>query len=159
MIVVAVAVTARGAVYLAAVIRGPGAIAAGHGPGALQMSHNGRFLYVADYGDQNSAGSTVTIINLADGNAAKSIRVGDFPTGLAVTPNGRVLYVMLDLSSITGSAGGKIVRVDPLTGAVSQPLQFPGGAQEMALSPDDRTLYVVSGTRRACLFPASEGQI
>jgi DNA-binding beta-propeller fold protein YncE len=153
VIAAVVALAVKGTFYAVVVIRGPDVITAGHGPGALEMSRDGRFLYVADYGDAYSAGSTVTVIDLMHGNAAKSIKVGDFPTELAVTPDGRTLYVLLDPSSVTGSASGKIVRVDPLTGTVGQLLRFTGGADEMAMSPDGRTLYVVAGGDNISVVP------
>jgi len=117
------------------------------------MSSDGRFLYVADYGDGYSAGRTVDVIDLMDGNAAKSIRVGDYPTELVVTPGGRTLYVLVDPVSVTAVGSGEIVPIDPVTGALSQPLRFAGGADEMALSPDGRTLYVVAGDNNISVVP------
>jgi DNA-binding beta-propeller fold protein YncE len=152
-VAVAVALAARGAFYAVAVVRGPHVIAAGNGPCALAMSRDGRFLYVADYGDGYSAGRTVDVIDVMNGNAAKSIRVGDYPTELAVTPGGRRLYVLVDPVSVTGLGSGELVPVDPVTGAVSQPLRFAGGADEMVLSPDGRTLYVVAGDDNISVVP------
>jgi DNA-binding beta-propeller fold protein YncE len=63
------------------------------------------------------------------------IRVGQMPQALAVTPNGRTLYVAnIDDSTVT-----------PITVATGRPggaIRAGHGPQALAVTPDGRTLYV-----------------
>jgi YVTN family beta-propeller protein len=149
------ALAIKGILMAVAVARGPAVIAAGNGPSTLAISRDGRYIYAADYGNGYPPGRTVTVIDSANRNATKSIEVGNYPTELAVTPDGRVLYVLLDPPSVSGTASGTIVRVDPLNGTVSRPLRFKGGADEIAMSSDGQTLYVVAGDTDISVIPIS----
>ena len=141
-------VMVKSGLYVSSVIQGPAAIGAGYGTGSLAASRNGRFLYVDNFGDYGSPGNTVTVIDLANRDTRKVIKVGEYPTELAASPDGGKLYVLVDPGSVNPvSGGGSIVPVNPLTGAVGRPLKFKGGADEMALSPDGRTLYVIGGSQ------------
>jgi YVTN family beta-propeller protein len=66
--------------------------------------------------------------------------VGNFPTGSALTPDGRFVWV------VDAGHGSDDVRVvDVVTGAAIQTLPLPGGYVGIAFSPDGRRAYV-SGT-------------
>jgi hyaluronoglucosaminidase len=124
-----------------AAFRGPQVISAGVGPSDMALSRDGQTLYVADYGvGQNNsvAGDTVTPVSLRTGRAGRPIKVGDLPVEVTIAPAAGVLYVVLDQSFGTGN----VVPVDLATGVARPPMKFPGGADGVLLSPDQRTLYV-----------------
>lgn len=157
VVAVAVAVVAAtvGAIaaYVLSVIQGPDVIAAGNGPAALAISPDGRFLYASDYGGGSSAGETVTAVDLTNGKVGKPIRVGEYPTELAVARDGQALYVLVDPAFVSGTDSGEIVPVDPVTGIASRPLRFAGGADQIAISPDGQTLYVAAGDNSVSIVP------
>jgi DNA-binding beta-propeller fold protein YncE len=80
----------------------------------------------------------------ANGHALRPIGrltpVGNFPTGSALTPNGRFLWVV---DAGHGSDDVRVVSV--ATGAALQTLPLPGSYGGIAFSPDGRRAYV-SGT-------------
>src|SRR3954453_17848858 len=69
--------------------------------------------------------------------AGRLTQVGSFPTGGALTPNGRFYW------TVDGGRGATAVRViDVATGAVTQTLPIPGGYVGIAFAPDGRRAYV-----------------
>lgn len=85
------------------VLSGPPVIHVKNGADALAVTPDGRTLYVADSGDFHKDifvnGDTVTPVTIDTGTPGAPIKVGDQPQALAVTPDGRTLYV----ASQTGS--------------------------------------------------------
>src|ERR671937_1772985 len=67
-------------------------------------------------------------------------QVGNFPTGSALTPDGRFLWVV---DSGHGSDDVRVVNV--ATGQVVQTLPLPGAYEGIAFAPDGKHAYV-SGT-------------
>ena len=64
-------------------------------------------------------------------------RVGDFPTGGALTPDGRFYW------TVSAGFGRDDVRiVDVAAGKVIQVLPIPGGYVGIAIAPDGRHAYV-----------------
>jgi hyaluronoglucosaminidase len=147
------------AVGWAAAIRGPRVIAGGDVPSGLALARDGKTLYVAYYGSEVT-GTTLVPVNVRTGKAGRPIRVGDSPTELAISSDGRTLYTLLDPSSVSGLDTGRVVSVDIASGAVRQLSSFPGGADDLRMSPDGRTLYVVSGNNQMVLsaFDADGGR-
>jgi YVTN family beta-propeller protein len=69
--------------------------------------------------------------------AGRLTPVGSFPTGGALTPDGRFYW------SVDAGRGATAVRiVDVGTGAVTQTLPIPGGYVGIAFAPDGRRAYV-----------------
>src|SRR3954471_22523397 len=69
--------------------------------------------------------------------AGRMTPVGAFPTGGALTPNGRFYW------TVDAGRGATAVRViDVATGAVTQTLPIPGGYVGIAFAPDGRKAYV-----------------
>lgn len=148
MICAAVAALAAGVLVVAPVagrvgraIAGPAVIHAGWGPWALAVTPDGRTLFVADYGrydgDWPHNGHTVTPVDVATGRVGAAIRVGNEPLDMAVTPNGRTLYVL--------AGDGTLTPVDVASRQPGRPIRFashldPG---ELVVAPDGQTLYVV----------------
>src|ERR1700751_927561 len=63
--------------------------------------------------------------------------VGDFPTGSALTPDGRYLWV-----ADCGHSSDDVRVVDVATGAVVQTLPLPGCYGGIAIAPDGQRAYV-----------------
>jgi YVTN family beta-propeller protein len=108
--------------------------------GAAQASA-ARYAYTGNYDTD-----TVSVIDTATNQVVGSpIPVGDQPSTLAVTPNGKTLYVGAE-----GSEGGNNVTVvntqsNQAVGTI--PLTYEGSdhpASTIAISPDGKTAYVVS---------------
>jgi len=122
-----------GALWAAAVA----AEAAGYlGPNALVASKDGTSLYVA-----NTDARQIAVVDLAQGKVARSIGMpadpqAGAPTGLALSPDGSVLYVTCAAPKST------VCVVDVRSGEVRE--SVPAGHTAMApvVSPDGGTLYV-----------------
>jgi YVTN family beta-propeller protein len=101
-------------------------------PTTIVITPNGKTAYVAD---NSTLPGKVTPISVAANTALKPIDVGSGPGAMAITPNGRTLYVLTDsgvtpVSTATNTAGKKI----PLTGLFSN----------IAITPNGRTAYIVN---------------
>jgi YVTN family beta-propeller protein len=87
-------------------------------------------------------GSSLTVSGRQLDPAGRMTQVGAFPTGGALSPDGRFYW------SVDAGRGATAVRiVNVATGAVAQTLPLPGGYVGIAFAPDGRHAYV-SGQRR-----------
>jgi hyaluronoglucosaminidase len=78
---------------------------------------------------------TITPISTATNTPGKPIYVRRPPSALAITPDGKTLYV------------GSQFAVSPISAAtnkVGRPIHIGGGVLETAITPDGKTLYVAS---------------
>jgi YVTN family beta-propeller protein len=96
---------------------------------------------------------TVSVLGKRDGTwrTLKTVRVGLHPSGLALGPRGKLLYVAnanSDTVSVLDTARDEIVATIPCRPEARLP--FGSGANAVALSPDGTTLYVANGTNN-CL--------
>jgi DNA-binding beta-propeller fold protein YncE len=105
-------------------------------PAAMLLSRDGRTLWYASADDQ------LVAVNLATGAVRMRIRVKPYPVALAMTPDGRTLYV-----AVAGSGGrgdpDEVLPVDTATGTAGPAILTGGDTDCMAMAPDGRTLYVV----------------
>lgn len=109
----------------------------------IALSPDDRTAYAVDgYGD-------IVPVNLASGSVGKGIVVPLGTAGpIAITPNGETAYV------ITGTGGNvgrgpemaDISPVDLVTGNSGNPIVVPNDANDIAISPNGRTVYVLTGT-------------
>jgi YVTN family beta-propeller protein len=83
--------------------------------------------------------------------AGRMTTLGNFPTGSALTPDGRFVWVV---DSGHGADDVKIVSLD--TGAVVQTLALPGGYGGVAIARDGRSAYV-SGEPKSDANPPPPG--
>jgi YVTN family beta-propeller protein len=97
---------------------------------------------VADHG-------SVSVLGRVDGawKQLKTIPVGLHPSGMALSPQGKFLYVAnanSDTVSVIDTAGDRVVETIPCRPEARLP--FGSGSNALALSPDAGTLYVANGT-------------
>jgi len=76
---------------------------AGADPEKFAVAKDGQRLYVS-----NEDVATASVVNIADGKVAHIIRVKKEPEGVALTPNGKYVYV-------TCETGGEVVVIDTAT--------------------------------------------
>src|SRR5438067_1388603 len=82
-------------------------------------------------------GSSLTVSGRKLEPAGRMTPVGAFPTGGALTPDGRFYW------AVDAGRGATAVRiVDAASGAVMQALPIPGGYVGIAFAPDGRRAYV-----------------
>src|SRR3954470_16941152 len=87
--------------------------------------------------DTPSPGSSLTVAGRKLEPAGRMTPVGAFPTGGALTPDGRFYW------SVDAGRGSTAVRIVDLgTGAVKQALPIPGGYVGIAFARDGRHAYV-----------------
>src|SRR4051812_15931395 len=87
--------------------------------------------------DTPSPGSSLTVAGRQLAPAGRMTPVGAFPTGGALTPDGRFYW------SVDAGRGSTAVRiVDVATGAVKHALPIPGGYVGIAFARDGRHAYV-----------------
>lgn len=133
----------------------PNPVSAGTTPQALAISKDSQFLYVA-----NSGSDDVTVFNIGTAGAltlvpqtegrSKPVGAGaSSPIGLAISPNGRFLYVASSNSNMVTAfqvdSSGVLTLVPP-AGSGTNPVSSGGtGLTALALSPNGQFLYLTNG--------------
>jgi DNA-binding beta-propeller fold protein YncE len=109
------------------------------GPNTVAFTPDGRTCYVANWGTEDAAGSTVTPIRVTHGGASgrvlPSIDVGLHPNWVAVTRDGGTAYVV-------NKGSNSITPIDVRSNTAGKALRVPGPPIEMEISPNGRTAYV-----------------
>ena len=116
-------------------------------PGFLALTADGKTLYVDQ---QRSPGDSLfdefVGINLVTGKAAPfdyRARDGD---GMALTPDGRTLYLITDGDGYDGNPAPhdhRLIAVSTATGKqAGRALALPGAPIDLAVTPDGQTLYI-----------------
>jgi DNA-binding beta-propeller fold protein YncE len=109
------------------------------GPNTVAFTPDGRTCYVANWGTEDAAGSTVTPIQVTHGGAAgrvlPSIKVGLNPNWVATTHDGGTAYVV-------NKGSNSITPIDVRSNTAGTPIRVPGPPIEMEISPGGRTAYV-----------------
>ena len=116
-------------------------ISIGGGSGLIVMAPDGRTAYVT------SAESMVVPIDTATGTPGAPIRVGvtgpglhDQPDGIAITPDGRTVYV-------ANIGSGTVTPIDTATNTPGEPVEVGVRPRAIVITPDSRTAYVVNQSR------------
>lgn len=101
------------------------------------------FVYVANRGpNADPASDTVSVIDVATNAVVGSpITVGDFPNGIAVTPDGQRVLV-----TIRGASSGAVVMIDTNTNmVVGSPIPTDGPVLNgIAIAPNGQRAYVAN---------------
>jgi DNA-binding beta-propeller fold protein YncE len=102
----------------------------------MAITPNGKTIYVG--GDEPNA---VIPVSTVTDTAGKPIEFGgQVPNQILITPNGKTAYVL-------GLSGGEIYPIATATNTMEKPIragQGAGGLYQMVMTPDGKTLYVVS---------------
>ena len=135
------------------------------GPFGIAITPDGKFAYVTNFGSNNFSpitggmspevsGSTVSVVQLSTNTIVATIRVGNQPGGIAITPDGRFAYVSNYNTFYLGpnftnlTAGeGTINIIDTCTNKVLCPVLVTGASPSgIAISPDGERAYVANYT-------------
>jgi YVTN family beta-propeller protein len=101
-------------------------------PENVAFSTDGTRVYVAR-GD-----STVAVIDTATRTVVKTVAIGGDPGALAVSPDGKSVYVV-------DSHNGRVLILDTATNLVVQSITVPVGSYYLTLSDDGRYAFVSTG--------------
>ncbi len=100
-------------------------------PTAVVSDSKGERLYVAEFD-----AARVAVLNLADNKVLSEIKFSEKPTGIAMSPDGRMLYIA------GGAAQGKVAVVNIAAGKVVKRIDVGHTPMSPIVSPDGSTLYV-----------------
>ena len=107
-------------------------------PEGVAISPDGRLAYVTGETDHD-----ITAVDVLSGEVLGRIGVGLRPRDVVFSSDGLRAYVSSEID-------GKVTIIDVPAGTVTTTIEMPQGSRSMglALSPDDRTLYVANGRAR-----------
>lgn len=100
-------------------------------PSAIVVVEDARELYVAEY-----AASSVAVVTAKDGSVARRIALPETAGGLALSQDGKTLYVT------SASASGNVFVADATSGQVTGTIKTGHTPMSPVLSPDGTRLYV-----------------
>jgi YVTN family beta-propeller protein len=100
-------------------------------PAAVVANAQGKTLYIAE-----TTAKQVAVFDTETAKVTATVSVGGEPTGLALSDDGKLLYVTC------GTPDGKVYVINTETGKVGRQFSAGYGAQSPVLSPDGETLYV-----------------
>lgn len=107
----------------------------------VAISPNGTAVYVTV-----PSKDLLDVYSANNGTLTGKIPVGQTPTGLAVNPNGRQIWVantsVSSLEKSLGQTGGSVSVVEASTNRVIANIPLPGGPIDVAFSPNGSTAYV-----------------
>lgn len=138
-------------------LRGPawrvGRVLGGLGaPRVDELSADGRFAFVSDDGR-----GTVTVIDLASARVVASLHVGAGAHHMAVSPDGRRLWVALGEQATTVVI---LDTSDPEHPRVVGRVRPGFSAHDLAFSPDGRTVWIASSSGAdAAAFGSDDGRL
>jgi YVTN family beta-propeller protein len=100
-------------------------------PQAVVADKEGKTLYVAC-----TTGKAVAVVDVASGKVSRTISLKDSPSGLALSADGKQLYVTM------GQATGQLAVVDPTQGKVETSIAVGHSPTSPVLSADGKSVYV-----------------
>jgi YVTN family beta-propeller protein len=100
--------------------------------------------YVGNFKD-----NTVSVIDTAAGAVVATVPVGAGPDGIAITPDGKTVFV-------SGASASTVAVIDATTDKVVQTIEIGKGPQGLAMTADGRILLVaVNGDDRVAIVDTS----
>src|SRR4051812_9045571 len=105
-------------------------IHAGNDPEQLDISADGKLLYVA-----NEDAAQASIVDLATGTVVTTVKTGDEPEGVRLRPDGKVVYV-------TSEEDGAIFAIDTATNKVVKRIPAGHRPRSIGFLPDGSRAYV-----------------
>lgn len=121
------------------------------GPNTVAFTPDGRTCYVANWGTDDHAGSTVTPIVVTDGGAygrvLASIPVGYNPNWVAITQDGATAYV-------ANKGSNSITPIDVSTNTAGAQIVVPGLPIQIEIAPDGKLAYIaIAGSSANAVVP------
>lgn len=124
------------------------------GPFAIEITPNGCFAYVTNFGSNNFSpvGTTISVINVKTNEIIATIQVGTQPAGLAITPDGHYVYISNYNTLYLGPnftdltpGQGTVNIIDTCTNKVVCPTIVVGSSPaNIAISPNGAFAYVTN---------------
>jgi len=116
------------------------------GPSGIAITPDGEFAYVNNFGGSEGVGSgngtTVSVVNLTTDTIVDTIRVGLAPQALAVSPNGKFVYV---INYVDGQPGtGTMSIINTRTNRVVDTIAGFFGPFDIAVTPNGHYAYVTN---------------
>ncbi|MFU8896825.1 MAG: YncE family protein [Gammaproteobacteria bacterium] len=111
----------------------------GLGPHEVEVSPNGRYAVVSNYGERGAPGNSLTVVDWPAGTVARVVDLGadTLPHGMAFLPDGRLV--------VTTEGSDHVVVVDIERGAAVQRIPIGAGVGHMvAASADGRFAWVTN---------------
>jgi hypothetical protein len=144
-VLAAVATAAAAGITVASVPAAYGSLAGAgrqHRPLAEATAQRGPTAYVA------TSARVVVPINLRTHQPLKAIKlnVRGLPQDMAVTPNGRTLYVLsapLPTRAAPVPSGGDVTPISTATDRAGRPIRLRGDLQQILITPNGQTAYVL----------------
>jgi YVTN family beta-propeller protein len=98
-------------------------------PKVVQVSPDNKYILVSNW-----CSYTVTVISVESGKTVKSIKIGRYPRGIAITQDGQFAYV--------AEMGGSNIHRINLNDFSKTLIPIGSNPRAVVLSPDESTLYV-----------------
>src|SRR5208282_5514582 len=112
----------------------------------MAITPDGKTIYVGDdYVSEEEPKPAVVPVSAVTDTAGKPILMGEVPSQILITPNGKTAYAL-------GPAAGpsEIIPIATATNTPEKAIKVGmtvGGPYQMAITPDGKTLYVISWTK------------
>jgi YVTN family beta-propeller protein len=123
----------------------------GRHPEAGEPTYNSSGSQVlVDPGTGAASSGTVSVVDLEKNREIKSIEVGLHPSGMALSPDGRLLYVACansDVISVIDTENDEVTET--ISVHRTDNMLFGSSPNALTVSPDGRYLYVANGTENA----------
>jgi len=120
-------------------------ITVGSRPGGVVIASDGRRAYVSNW-DFSRGWGVVSVINTDTDTVVDSITVsgpGGSPNGVAITPNGRHVYVATDRELTMPEGEGKVSVIDTATNTVLTSIRGNPFPSTMTITPSGDFAYVL----------------
>ncbi len=121
-------------------------VAVGTSPRALQVSPDGKTLYVVNAGNGTTAG-TVSVLNTSTDTITKTVTVGVDPFAIAENSTGTTIYVVNGGPENTSGyrVTSTVSVISASTGTVTATVPLNAGGGSIVVSPNGATVYVNTG--------------
>ena len=119
-------------------------------PVALAVAPGAKTLYVVAVGgdEDGSPGSVIPIATATD-RPGRPIAVGTSPQAIAITPNGKMAYVLngIDAATTPETTPATVTPIDLATCTALHPIKVGTLPLSMTMSPNGKLLYVVDSSQ------------
>jgi DNA-binding beta-propeller fold protein YncE len=123
--------------------------------GQIVMNPDGQTAYALG---QSTSGTVIVPIATATNTPGKPVRVGGEANVLAITPDGRILYLLQIGNSGVKSGSSDVIPFATATDTPGKPIKIAGFVYGMAVSPDSGTAYAAGEPSTKAGPPGCTGQ-